>query len=359
MRLNFKLINLRILYNFFYVLALVNFFFSTANLHANTFSVDDIEISTPFEINFSKKEIIDRGFVIAFDQLILSITQTDNQEKIRNIPIAKIKTMIETFSVKEEKFIDEVYYLSMNVSFNKKKIFKLLESRNIFPSLPIKKNIFFIPIIINEDNEEISIFSESFIYKKWNKVSEKYHLINYVLPTEDLEDFNIIKTKSSNLENYDFQEIISKYNLEDYIIMIIFRNKDSFRVLNKMKFNETMIIKNMKFTNLKLNNNLEINEFIKNLKTVYENNWKSKNQMNTSVKLPITISVSNDDNSKISDFEKTIESLDFLYDFYIYKFNNKSSIYKIVFNGSPENFLKVMKNNNYEFNTQKIIWTIK
>ena len=51
--------------------------------------------------------------------------------------------MIETFSIKEEKFIDEIYYLTINVSFNKKKLFNLLESKNIFPSLPAKKSVFF------------------------------------------------------------------------------------------------------------------------------------------------------------------------------------------------------------------------
>jgi hypothetical protein len=51
--------------------------------------------------------------------------------------------MIETFSIQEEKFIDEVYYLSLNVSFNKKKILNLMEKKNIFPSLPVEKKILF------------------------------------------------------------------------------------------------------------------------------------------------------------------------------------------------------------------------
>ena len=50
--------------------------------------------------------------------------------------------MIETFSIKEEKFIDEIYYLVMNVSFNKKNIFDLLESKNVFPSLSVKKDFY-------------------------------------------------------------------------------------------------------------------------------------------------------------------------------------------------------------------------
>ena len=65
--------NLKLLYNFFLFLALINIFFSTENVQAKTFSVNDIEISTPFEINFNKNEIIDQGFIVAFDELILSI----------------------------------------------------------------------------------------------------------------------------------------------------------------------------------------------------------------------------------------------------------------------------------------------
>ena len=71
MRFNIKIIILKKLYNFFWILALINIFFSTGKSHAKTFSINDIEISTPFEINFNKNEIIDEGFVEAFNELIL------------------------------------------------------------------------------------------------------------------------------------------------------------------------------------------------------------------------------------------------------------------------------------------------
>ena len=87
------------------------------------------------------------------------------------------------------------------------------------------------------------------------------------MPTEDLEDFNLIKRNSKNLENYNFQEIINKYNLEDYIIMIIFKNDQEIRVLNKINFNGMMDLKSLKFKNLSLNNDNEIKKFTENLKT--------------------------------------------------------------------------------------------
>ena len=47
--------------------------------------------------------------------------------------------MIRSFTIKEEKFIDDTYYVSLGVSFSKKKFFTYLENKNIFPSVPQKK----------------------------------------------------------------------------------------------------------------------------------------------------------------------------------------------------------------------------
>ena len=188
-----QLFQFKHLYNFFLFLALINIFFSTGKSYANTLTINDIEISTPFEINFNKNEIIDEGFVKAFNELIFSIVQSKDQVKLQNTSINQIKGLIETFSIKEEKFIDEIYYLTLNVSFNKKNIFDLLESKNVFPSLPLKKNFLFIPVFIDQNTNQVSIFSENILFTSWNLNNKKHNLINYILPTQDLDDFNLIK----------------------------------------------------------------------------------------------------------------------------------------------------------------------
>ena len=359
MRLNIKLFNYRRLYIHFCFLALLNIFFSTENIQAKTFSINDIEISTPFEINFDKNKIIDEGFVLAFNRLVLSILQTQDQNKLSKTPIGLIKSMIETFSIQEEKFINEVYYLSLNVSFNKKKILNLMEKKNIFPSLPVEKKIFFLPIIVDKNKDEISIFSENYIFNNWNSNNQKYHLLRYVLPTEDLDDFNLIKRYSKILESYNFSEIITKYNLDDYIISIIYKENNTIKVLNKINFNQEEDLKNISFQNLNIDNYKEADKLVESLKSVFENYWKSKNEINTSVKISLTVSINNNSNSEISKFEEILNNADLVYNYYIYKFNNKDSFYKIIFNGSPDHFLKFMKNKNYEFDIQNKIWSVK
>ncbi len=330
-----QLYKLRLLYNFFLFLALINIFFSTEKGHANSFSVNDIKISTPFEINFNKSEIIDKGFIKAFNEIIFSIVQSKDQIKLKNTSINQIKGMIETFSIKEEKFIDEIYYLTLNVSFNKKNIFDLLETKNIFPSLPVKKDFLFIPVFVDESKNQVSMFSENKLYSIWNLNNKKYSLLNYILPTQDLDDYSLIKKNFNNLETYNFKEITNKYNINDHIIMIVFKDNNKIRVFNKIFFNQKNNLKNLNYTEVNFDDEEEVFKLINNLKLVYEDFWKSQNQINTSVKLSLNISINNSNNIKIDKFEKILSSMDLIYNFYIYKFNNQNNFYKVIFNGSP------------------------
>ena len=65
--------------------------------------------------------------------------------------------------------------------------------------------------------------------------------------------------------------------------------------------------------------------------------------------MPLTISVDNSNSLEVSRFESHLTNIDLIYDFNIYKFNNKNNIYKIIFNGSPDQFLKIMLDNDYEY----------
>jgi len=358
MKFIFKLCKLKLLYNFFLFLALLNIFFSTEKSHSKTFSIDDVEISTPFEINFNKNEIIDEGFVEAFNELILSIVQSKDQIKLKNTSINQIKGMIETFSITDEKFIDEIYYLTINVSFNKKNIFDLLESKNIFPSLPLKKNFLFIPVFIDQNKNQVSMFSENKLFTSWNLNNKKYNLLNYILPTQDLDDFSSIKKNINNLENYDFKEILNKYNIDDHIIIIVFKNNNKIRVFSRIYLNQKNNFKNFNFNEVNFDNEEDIFEFINNLKLVYEDFWKSQNEINTSVKLSLNISINNSNNIKIDKFEKILSDMDLIYNFYIYKFDNKNNFYKVIFNGTPDKFLEVMSYKNYDFEIKNKIWVL-
>ncbi len=347
------------LYIFFIFLSLIIFFFSTEKLEAKAFNINNIEISKPFEINFNKNKVIDEGFRKAFFELMSLITKTSDQKKIKKIKLNEIKVMIESFSIKEEKFVNEIYYVNLGVSFNKKKIFSYLEQKNIFPSASNKKNFLFIPIIIDENKKDLLIYSENKFYNEWNNFSENYHLINYILPTEDLEDLNLIKNNYGNIEDFSFKEIINKYDLENSIVTLIFKNEKEMRVLSKILIKDNLNIKNQSFSNINLNNKKQLEDIINELKIIYEDYWKESNRINTSIKLLLTIKIDSSNESRIQNFEKVLNNTDLVYNFKISKFDKDSIFYKIIFNGTPNVFLKSMNDNNFDFDTQKKTWVLK
>ena len=50
------------------------------------------------------------------------LIKSKDLDKTKDITLNKIKSMIETFSIKEENFINQTYNLNLGVSFNKKNI---------------------------------------------------------------------------------------------------------------------------------------------------------------------------------------------------------------------------------------------
>ena len=267
--------------------------------------------------------------------------------------------MIESFSIQEEKFINDIYYVNLGVSFNKKKIYDYLERKNIFPSMPIRKKFLFIPIIIDENKKDLLIFNNNKIFENWNKDLEKTHLIEYILPTEDLEDLNQIKKNYETIEQYNFAEVMSKYDLKDSIILLIFKNDDGLRILSRITYNKNVILKNQSFSQKNIEEEKQTKKIIKKLKIVYEDHWKKINQINTSIKLSLKIKISNKDNNIISNFEKDLSNLDLINYFIITKFDKNFTYYQVIFNGTPSVFLKIMEEKNYNFNTQNRIWSIK
>ncbi len=359
MKISNYIIHLKNLYILFIYLSLIIFFFSTEKVYSKSFDIENIEISKPFEMKFNKNEVIDEGFKKAFVRLISLIVKSPDLKKIKQVKLNEIKGMIETFSIKEEKFINEVYFVNLGVTFNKKKIFQYLEQKNIFPSIPKKKKFLFIPIIIDESNKDLLIFTNNEVFSEWNEYVEKHHLIEYILPTEDLEDLRIIKRNYESIEQYDFREITNKYFLNESIISLIFKKEDELRILSRITIKDEVYLKNQSFFDIDLKNNQDIEKLVKQLKTNYEDFWKNSNLINTSIKLPLTIRVDSLDNKNISNFEDVLDDMDLIYNYFISKFDKDFIYYEIVFNGTPSIFLKSMREKRYEFNTENKIWILK
>ena len=354
-----KLLKLQKVYIFFLSFVLFIIFFSTTYSHANTFRVSDIEISSPFVLNFKKSSVIDKGFQISFSSLLSMITTSGDKNKIKNISIKELKSMIDSFTISDEKFINNEYFAKLETTFNKKKILKFLEKKNIFPSTPIRNKVLLVPILINTETDSIYLFNDNVFYDRWNDKKQNYQLLNYLLPSEDLEDLNKLQEMSDSVETYDFINLITKYDLKDYIISIIFKNEDEVKILSKINLNNSLKIKNQKYYEIDLTNEKDFNMILENLKNLYEDEWKKNNEINTSIKLPLTISINSKDYKKIINLEEALTNIDLISNFYILNFNNQDTLYKIVYNGSPKTFLNDMVNRNFDLVLENNVWIVK
>ena len=101
------------------------------------------------------------------------------------------------------------------------------------------------------------------------------------------------------------------------------------------------MIKNNSFEDIDLKNSKNLEALVTNLKTIYEDFWKDNNLINTSINLSLSIRVDNKDYDLSSKFDKN-----FIF-------------YSVIFNGTPQTFINIMEDQNYNFDTQKKTWILK
>ncbi len=347
------------LYIFFLILALSLSFFSTTKVKAKAFFIDEIEIQEKLENDFNKEKLINKGFKKAFEELMSKLVQSKDLIKVKNVKLNEIKSMVKTFTIKEEKFINKKYSLSLGVLFDKKKIFNYLDSKNIFPSQIKEENFLFIPILLDQSNNDILVYSNNPFYDSWKEKDRKDYLISYILPTEDLDDLSILRKNYLDIENFNFEKIIEKYSINNSIVAIFFKNENEIKILSKIRIKEKKVIKNNSFKNIDLSNTENLRKLINDLKITYEDFWKENNLINTSIKLPIFIQIDNQNFDLSLRFEKILNELDLISNFSIKRLNKDYIFYELIFNGTAKKFIDIMKQQNFNFDTQNKNWILK
>ena len=359
MQIKKKLNKSNILYIIFFSFVLfINVFFLTP-LKANTFKISDLEITEPFELNFDKEKVINRGFRLAFVELISIITTSGDKEKVADIPLKTIKRLIDSFTMKEERFIDNKYIVKFDVNFNKKNTLRFFEKKNIFPSIPQKKKLLLIPIFIDEQKDQVFLFNDNIFYEKWNEQNKSHYLLEYILPTEDIEDLNLLIKNNKIIEDYNFEEIIKKYNISDYIITLVYKNRNEVKTLSKLKLSNLLKINTKKYEYIDLENEKDFNKILDSLKTTYEDYWKDLNQINTSIKLILRISVDAKKHLKIKKFENSLNRMDLVSNLTITKFDHQNIYFKVIYNGTPNKFIEEIKKEGFVINNDSKIWTLR
>ena len=225
------------IFNIIFTLTFLFFISSDHSLASNhTLAVEELEISKEIDLEFSRIKIIDEAFKKAFYRLLSQILNSTDIKKLKNVNMREIKTLVENFKIKNEIFRESKYYANFDVYFNKKKIKFFLEKKNLFYSNPKQISVLFLPIIIEQEN--LHLFNDNIFYKYWLTNKDQSGLINYIMPLEDIDETLKLISSQENLENLDIIDIAKKYNTENYILSLIYLEKQKLNFFSKIKFEE-------------------------------------------------------------------------------------------------------------------------
>ena len=347
------------LYFFFLLFILVFIEFSTAIVIADNYIVKNIKIKEQYDINFYKDKVINKGFEKGFKTLIFKIVESKDKKLFKDIPNNKISSLIDNFSITNEKFVNNNYEVDFEVKFDKKKLLSFIREKNVISSVPKGTDVLFIPILIDIQSNEIKFFDQNYFYNNWNNVNKNYFLLNYNLPDENIENFRLFQRIKNNIENNDLSEITNKYNFENIFVVIFYKNKKNLQIFSKISFSNSNFKFNLDQKNFNYEDNKLLDKIILNLKNLYEDKWKLINKINTSISIPIKISVKNSNFIISEKLENILNQSDFVYEYEIEKMNSEDIIYKIIYNNNPEKFLNTLKVNDININSSSNIWNIE
>ncbi len=347
------------LYNFFILFFIYLCLFSTNKVFANTYKIENIEISNEYSTNFNKDDIIDKAFIKAFQTLIGKLTISKNHKFLKEQNLKLIKSFVDSFSVVEEKFENNKYHGTFEINFNKNKILIFLRENNVFHSRLIEKDILFIPIFINLSDNSLLLFDENPFYKKWNYDKENQFLLKYVLQNEDLDDYKLIKERINFIENYDFNEIVSKYELnKNFIIFIILRDKNNFKIFSKFYINSIKSNFKQEFEIFELENDKKVKQLIQTMKIRYDDEWKQINLINTSIKLNIKFNLNSKNINFIKKIEDILGEIELIEKYYINSFDSETTSYSILSNSTPDKLLKELEKFEVKVSIKNNIWIL-
>ena len=322
----------------------------------NVFIIDSVEVEGEINLNFSREKYINKAFLDSFQILTSKILLAKDLNKISNIKLKKIKNLINSFQVLEERYQNDKYRAVFKIFYNDIKVKKLLGQQNISFSQPKNISAVFFPILVL--NDEIQDFNENFFYKQWMTVKIKNELINFVLPLEDLDDISRIQEMKNKIEELNVDDLVNKYNVKNYVFTLIDHQNESLNVYLKTNFNNNKVSKNLFYELDNIENQSKLNFILKDLKIQITDIWKEANVINLSIPLSIRVKFRHLNLKKLDKLESIFYKISIIENYSLEEFNINNSFFKIYYYGNPKKLQTELLRFGYQLINSQGYWEI-
>ena len=343
--------------NLIFIFCILIILFKTGNVLSNNniFNVNNIEISK--EISKNKEKVANQAFQKAFDELINRLLLEEDYQKVSNMSLNEIKKLISYYQIMnlEEKKVNK-NILKINVFFDKDRIHDFFYNKNILYSDIVNTEVILFPLLKKEN--QYFIYSKNFFYEHWNnKISE--NLIQYILPAENIENIQNINLNKDNIYKIDISNFFKEYDADNIIFANIeIKDKTAEVFLNTRiegkKINKTLSINNKKGLDQKKFNE----EIILNINKVITDLIKSQNLIDVRTPSFLNVKIQLNSKSNLVEFNKRIEKIDLIDNFYVQKFNKDYVWVKIKYLGKINKIINKLKDQKIDLKMIAGTWQI-
>ena len=322
----------------------------------NVFIINNVEVEGEIDLNFSREKYINKAFLDSFQILTSKILLAKDLNKISNIKLKKIKNLINSFQVLEERYQNDKYRAVFKIFYNDIKVKKLLGQQNISFSQPKNISAVFFPILVL--NDEIQDFNENFFYTQWTTVKIKNELINFILPLEDLDDISRIQEMKNKIEELNVDDLVNKYNIKNYVFTLIDHQNERLNVYLKTNFNNNKVSKNLFYELDNMENQSKLNFILKDLKIQITDIWKEANVINLSIPLSIKVKFQHLNLKKLDKLESTFYKISVIENYSLEELNINNSFFKIYYYGNPKKLQTELLRFGYRLINDQGYWEI-
>ena len=245
----------------------------------------------------------------------------------------------------------------MNISFNREKINEFFYEKNILYSDITKTKIVLFPVLIQ--NEKFYIFENNYFYSNWNDDEKDTNLIEYILPIENIDDISFIKEKKNSLESADVRQILNKYDIKDYIFLIINSEKVINKIFLKGLSSGNEVVKSFDIIVSDSNLDVEKKETINKIKIHINEIWKSQNLVDVRTPSFLNIFLEIKEENDLLNIQSVLNSIDLIQNHSVVELNKDYAKIKIKYIGKIDKIKNKFTEKNIKINISNNQWTLK
>jgi len=342
-----------------FFLLIIVFLFKTGNVFSdrNIFYVDNIIVES--NNNQKKERLLNKAFQEGFKKLIKRILLKKDQKTVLQTSLEEVKKMVSTYQVQDSKDLSKTNELTVNLFFDRKRMNNFFYSKGISYADISKTNLVFFPVLVEDNN--LYLFSNNYFFKNWN-IDEKEknnEFVDYILPVENLEDIQFIERNRGNLESIDPKEMLSNYDIENYMFLVIKIFDEKIDIFLKGTFSDNNIVKNFDIYNPNSNDReVDFQSFIKTIKDEINEIWKSQNLIDNRIPSFLTITTDIKKQDDLLKIQKVLQDIELIENFYVLELTKNYARIRIKYLGKIDKIKSKFYEKGIKLQNLKNQWTV-